>query len=51
MPPPSDFAPFVSYIKVDEEKKVAAVTHSVREFYKNMSGNFATVERLQLLSG
>ena len=35
------------YTKVDEEKKVGAV----REFYRNMSGNFTTVERLQLLSG
>ena len=33
--------------KVDEEKKVNAV----REFYRNMSGNFTAVQRLQLLSG
>ena len=33
-------------IKVDEEKKVDAV----RDFYKNVLGDFTTVQRLQLLS-
>ena len=36
----------VTFLKVDEEKKVDAV----REFYKTALGDFTTVQRLQLLS-
>ena len=34
------------YIKVDEERKVGAV----KELYQQVSGDFTTVKRLQLLS-
>ena len=36
----------VTFLKVDEEKKVDAV----REFYKTVLGDFTAVQRLQLLS-
>ena len=37
----------VTFLKVDEEKKVDAV----REFYKTVIGDMDAVQRLQLISG